>query len=163
MRDEFKDPKIGDEVAYHNSRDPDPVKRAITKVLATQIEIEGGIRFMRSTGRLFGRGTYDHSRIEPWTPEVERAITKRIASVALAERRKRVLERLSKVTAPVEWMPNPSTHLLGDPRRETLVRRPLSNRQLDMIETLTVELERIVAEAVAALTPPAAPALTIAA
>ena len=89
----LKDPKPGDAVAYHNGRDKDPVKVAITKVTATQVVVDGCLRFMRSTGCLVGHSGR-HAHIEPWTTEVEQRIAKRLASEALAERRKQVFARL---------------------------------------------------------------------
>ena len=150
----LKDPKPGDAVAYHNGRDKDPVKVAITKVTATQVVVDGCLRFMRSTGCLVGHSGR-HAHIEPWTTEVEQRIAKRLASEALAERRKQVLARLSKVTSPVEWMPNPQYNpAKHDNRVAELTHRPLGNRRLDMVESLTAELERIVAETVAAIAAP---------
>lgn len=151
----FENPQVGDEVAYYNGREQNPTKRAITKVTATQVVITGDLRFMRSTGHIVGRGSYNYEHIEPWTEEVEKAIAKRAAQALLRERRKQVLERLGRVTEPVRLMPNPQhrpDH--HDNRVPQLVDRPLSNRQLDMVEALIAELERAVAGTVEALNAP---------
>ncbi len=147
MKNKFENPQIGDPVALNRSQG-DPIKVLVTRVLATQFEVEGGDRIMRSTGRVVGRSSW----ARPWTAEIERAIADRAEAAALEERRVRVLERLRQAARPVWWMPNPRYDpARPDNRVAPQVDRTFDHRALDRVEALAAEVERLAAEAAAEL------------
>ncbi len=143
----FENPQVGDPAALNRSPG-DPVKVLITRVLTTQIEVEGGDRIMRSTGRVVGRTSW----ARPWTAEVERAIADRAEAAALEERGVWVLGRLRQAVRPVWWMPNPRYDpARPDNRVAPQVDRTFDDRALDRVEALAAEVGRLAAEAVAEL------------
>jgi len=97
MSVDFRNVEEGDVVAMHSPSVGGmvrPVRKVVTKVLATQIEVDGGRRFMRSHGREFGADRYYQYSIEPWTNEVEARIAEEAERAALALRNEDVMERL---------------------------------------------------------------------
>ena len=97
MSVDFRNVKVGDVVAMHSPSVGGmvrPVRKVVTKVTATQIEVDGGLRFMRSHGREFGADRYYQHSIEPWTNEVNERIAAAAERAALALRNEDVMERL---------------------------------------------------------------------
>ena len=66
----FPNVAVGDAVAYTSYLQREPRKLLVTKVTATQIEVTGGSRFSRGTGKSIGVSS-SRSWVKPWTAEVD--------------------------------------------------------------------------------------------
>ena len=100
--DIFKDPKVGDVVAWRHRHDRPYQRLIIARVTTLQIVTDCGRRFTRRRGQQVPASSHGYTCALPWTPEIDERIREDAEKAAFAVRMNDAVNLLDSLTLTVK-------------------------------------------------------------